>query len=69
MTSATLLQQTTSLASHLYTDTALQQLRTAFPQQVITPDTKMEDIMYEAGRQSVIKHVEQRIRSTRDNAR
>ena len=65
MTSPISSVQTTSLVSHLYTEHALLQLRQAFPEKVICPKSTMETIMYEAGRQSVIKHVEQQIRSNR----
>lgn len=66
MTSVTSSMQAISSVSHLYTDQVLHQLKAAFPVKVITPETKMEQVMYEAGRQSVILHVEQQIRTNRN---
>lgn len=64
MTSTILSPQTTSSAN-LYTERVLGQLKIAFKAQPVIPSMTQAEVMYAAGQQSVIAHVEQRIASMR----
>ncbi len=64
MTSMTSLEQITSSAN-LYTEQVLTQLKALIGKQKITPESTLSEVMYEAGRQSIVEHVEQRIASLR----
>ena len=56
----TSLEQTT-FSANLYTDVVLAQLKATFKPAVVTPKTTIEEVMYAAGQQSVIVHVESKL--------
>ena len=45
-----------------FTEQQFQLLKSAFPVQTITPDLKLEEIMFEAGKQRVVEYVSRFVR-------
>lgn len=48
----------------IFTEQQLNLLKQTFPPQNITPQSKLEDIMYAAGRASVVRFVESKVPKT-----
>lgn len=64
----TLQTQIISSGNTVYTDQMLMVLKQSFKPQPITPTTTLEKIMYDAGIQHVINHIEQKIATARSSS-